>query len=93
MALTAGPAAEKSRLGGNLTARWRVLWAKAIRAADWAGGTMSVLGTSSAASIGLSRDLLDAPHVHEWELRDVEFDSWGQVSYYECIGCPGVRYV
>jgi hypothetical protein len=54
---------------------------------------MSVLGTSSAASTGLSRDLLDAPHVHEWELRDVEFDSWGQVSYYECIGCPGVRYV
>lgn len=33
-----------------------------------------------------------APHVHEWELRAVEYDSWGQVSFYECTGCPGVRY-
>ena len=22
----------------------------------------------------------------------VEFDMWGQVSFYECVGCPGVRY-
>ncbi len=34
----------------------------------------------------------DVPHVHVWELRAVEFDTWGQVSLYECLGCPRVRY-
>jgi len=42
---------------------------------------MSVVGTKGA------------PHVHAWELRDVEFDTWGQVRLYECRGCPDIRYV
>jgi hypothetical protein len=54
---------------------------------------MSVVSTSSVASPSVPRDSFAAPHVHVWELRDVEFDSWGQVSFYECLGCPGVRYV
>jgi len=54
---------------------------------------MSVAGTSAAESLPVPHDPLEAPHVHAWELRAVEFDTWGQVSYYECLGCPGVRYV
>jgi hypothetical protein len=50
---------------------------------------MSVVATSAVES---ERRPLDGPHVHVWELRAVEFDSWGQVSFYECTGCPGVRY-
>ena len=51
---------------------------------------MSVAGMSVAESLVVPHD---ARHVHAWELRAVEFDTWGQVSYYECLGCPGVRYV
>jgi len=54
---------------------------------------MSVVGTSAAESFASPRDPLDAPHVHTWELRAVEFDTFGQVSYYECLGCSGARYV
>jgi hypothetical protein len=55
--------------------------------------SMSVVGMSTGASVVVPFDPKDAPHVHAWELRAVEFDTWGQVSYYECLGCPGVRYV
>jgi hypothetical protein len=34
-----------------------------------------------------------APHIHEWVLRAVEYDHFGQVSLYECDGCASVRYV
>ncbi|MGY2875640.1 hypothetical protein ACVW00_002830 [Marmoricola sp. URHA0025 HA25] len=54
---------------------------------------MHVVGTSAAESLSAPRDPFDAPHVHVWELRAVEFDTWGRVSYYECLDCPGVRYV
>jgi hypothetical protein len=54
---------------------------------------MSVAGTTGPDSLVVPRDSLDGPHVHTWELRAVEFDTWGQVSLYECLGCPGVRYV
>lgn len=57
------------------------------------GGTMNAVGTSRAESYSVPSDPLDAPHVHAWELRAVEFDTWGQVSFYECLGCPCVRYV
>lgn len=50
-------------------------------------------GTRVAERIPAQADPLGGPHVHAWELRAVEFDTWGQVSYYECLGCPGVRYV
>ena len=53
---------------------------------------MSAVGTSAGESVAVDRDPLDVPHVHSWELRAVEFDTWGQVSFYECLGCPGVRY-
>jgi hypothetical protein len=53
---------------------------------------MSAVDTSAAESVTAERIPLAAPHVHVWELRAVEFDSWGQVSFYECLGCPGVRY-
>jgi hypothetical protein len=54
---------------------------------------MSVVSTSGPESSSVRPDPLDAPHVHAWELRAVEFDTWGRVSYYECLGCPDVRYV
>lgn len=54
---------------------------------------MSPAATTVRDSVVVRRDALDAPHVHTWELRAVEFDSWGQVSLYECLGCPRVRYV
>jgi hypothetical protein len=54
---------------------------------------MSVVGMSAAESLAVPHDPPNAPHVHAWELRAVEFDTWGQVSYYECLDCPGVRYV
>jgi hypothetical protein len=54
---------------------------------------MSAVGTRGDESAPVARDRLDAPHVHAWELRAVEFDTWGQVSFYECLGCPSVRYV
>jgi hypothetical protein len=53
---------------------------------------MSVADTIAADSRAARRSSLAAPHVHEWELRAVEFDTWGQVSLYECRGCPRVRY-
>ena len=53
---------------------------------------MSAAGTSAARRIAGPRDPLEAPHVHVWELRAVEFDTWGQVSFFECLGCAGVRY-
>ncbi len=54
---------------------------------------MSVVDTRAPESDAVSASPLAAPHVHAWELRAVEFDTWGQVSYYECLGCPHVRYV
>ena len=54
---------------------------------------MSVTGTTTTTSLPAPRSPVDALHVHVWELRAVEFDTWGQVSYYECLGCPSVRYV
>jgi hypothetical protein len=54
---------------------------------------MSVVSARAAGSVPIPRDPLAAPHVHLWELRAVEFDTWGRVSYYECLGCPHVRYV
>ena len=53
---------------------------------------MSVLDTKAPEPVAPARAPLAAPHVHAWELRAVEYDSWGQVSFYECLGCPGVRY-
>jgi len=53
---------------------------------------MSVVDTSAPESVAVEPAPLAAPHVHAWELRAVEYDSWGQVSFYECRGCPGVRY-
>lgn len=54
---------------------------------------MNVARTTASASLPVPRTSPDVPHVHVWELRDVEFDSWGQVSMYECLGCARVRYV
>jgi hypothetical protein len=54
---------------------------------------MSVADTTAADSVAARRDRLRAPHVHTWELRAEEFDTWGRVSLYECLGCPAVRYV
>jgi hypothetical protein len=54
---------------------------------------MSVVDTTVAEPVVRPRDRLGAPHVHVWELRAVEFDTWGQVSLHECLGCPAVRYV
>jgi hypothetical protein len=54
---------------------------------------MSVVGMSRAESTSVASEPLRAPHAHAWELRAVEFDTWGQVRYYECLGCPCVRYV
>jgi hypothetical protein len=53
---------------------------------------MSAVDTSAARSVPAPRDPVAAPHVHAWELRAVEFDTWGQVSFYECLGCASVRY-
>jgi hypothetical protein len=53
---------------------------------------MSVAGTTASGSLVAPRKPLDPPHVHVWELRAVEFDSWGEVSLYECLSCPRVRY-
>jgi hypothetical protein len=53
---------------------------------------MSVVDTGAARFVAVERGAIHGPHVHVWELRAVEFDSWGQVSFYECLGCPGVRY-
>jgi hypothetical protein len=54
---------------------------------------MSVADTSASGSMAIPRKSLDPPHVHTWELRAVEFDAWGQVTFYECLGCTQVRYV
>jgi hypothetical protein len=54
---------------------------------------MSVAGTITADSRPAPRTSHGARHVHEWALRAVEFDTWGQVRFYECLGCPRVRYV
>jgi hypothetical protein len=54
--------------------------------------TMSVVDTNAPESVAVARGPLAPPHVHTWELRAVEYDSWGQVSFYECLDCPGVRY-
>jgi hypothetical protein len=54
---------------------------------------MSIPGTSPAKPLAVPRRPFDASHVHTWELRDVEYDTWGQVSFYECLACPAVRYV
>ena len=54
---------------------------------------MSTVGKSRARVLARPRHPLDEPHVHTWELRDVEYDTWGQVSFYECLTCPAVRYV
>ena len=44
--------------------------------------------------MSVTRSMTEAStHVHAWELRAVEFDSWGQVRFYECATCAGVRYV
>ena len=53
---------------------------------------MTAVDMSAGESVAVERGPLVAPHVHIWELRAVEFDTWGQVSFYECLGCPGVRY-
>ena len=53
---------------------------------------MSVVAPDATASVPSPRVSLPAPHVHAWELRAVEYDTWGQVSLYECDGCAGVRY-
>jgi hypothetical protein len=54
--------------------------------------TMRVV-TSAKRSVPVQRVPKDPGHIHAWELRAVEYDSWGAVSLYECIGCPAVRYV
>lgn len=54
---------------------------------------MSDAGSTPSESLAVPRESLDPVHVHVWELRAVEFDSWGQVRLYECLGCPRVRYV
>lgn len=32
-------------------------------------------------------------HVHEGRLVNEEYHTWGVVRFYECRGCPEVRYV
>lgn len=54
---------------------------------------MGAFGMTGARSVSAPSHPLDEPHLHTWELRAVEFDTWGQVSYYECLDCPGVRYL
>ena len=49
--------------------------------------------TPAKRSVPVQRSPKDPPHIHAWELRAVEYDGWGAVSLYECIGCPAVRYV
>jgi len=53
---------------------------------------MSAVEESAADPVAIRRGAAAAPHVHAWELRAVEFDTWGRVSFYECLGCPEVRY-
>jgi hypothetical protein len=64
-----------------------------VRAAMGTGDTMGAFGMTGARSVSAPSHPLDEPHLHTWELRAVEFDTWGQVSYYECLDCPGVRYL
>ena len=54
---------------------------------------MSVAVKTSRRPVPPPRAPLPAPHIHTWMLRAVEFDSWGQVSLYECDECASVRYV
>ena len=54
---------------------------------------MSVVASSAAEAARPQPVVPRSPHVHAWELRAVEFDTWGQVSLYECEGCASVRYV
>jgi hypothetical protein len=54
---------------------------------------MSVARTIASPSPAAPRTSPDPLHVHVWELRAVEYDTWGQVSLYECRDCPRVRYV
>lgn len=54
---------------------------------------MSMAHITATGSPPVARKAPRPPHVHTWELRAVEFDDWGQVSLYECLGCPSVRYV
>ena len=54
---------------------------------------MSVADTPGSGSVAIPHQSPDPPHVHIWELRAVEFDAWGRVSLYECLGCAHVRYV
>ena len=53
---------------------------------------MSTTRTTDWGSAAVPRTPQDGPHVHTWELRAVEFDTWGKVSLYECLGCSRVRY-
>lgn len=57
------------------------------------GEPMSVVAKTSVRPVPVPRAPLAAPHIHTWVLRAVEFDTWGQVSLYECEDCPSVRYV
>ena len=52
---------------------------------------MSVVASKGA--VPAPRTKAAEPHIHVWVLRAVEFDSWGQVSLYECEECASVRYV
>jgi hypothetical protein len=54
---------------------------------------MSVVAKPSNRPVPRPRAPLPGPHIHTWVLRAVEFDTWGQVSLYECEDCPSVRYV
>jgi hypothetical protein len=54
---------------------------------------MSAVRMTGAKSVSAPSDPLGEPHLHTWVLRAVEFDTWGQVSYYECLDCPAVRYL
>jgi hypothetical protein len=54
---------------------------------------MSVVAKASSHPVPDPRVPLPGPHIHTWVLRAVEFDSWGQVSLYECEECASVRYV
>jgi len=53
---------------------------------------MNAARTTGSDPVAVPRTPLDGPHVHTWELRAVEFDTWGKVSLYECLGCSRVRY-
>lgn len=54
---------------------------------------MSVVASTGSRSVPVPRVPADGPHIHVWVLRAVEYDTWGQVSLYECEECPSVRYV